>query len=423
MHLLRPVIPCIAILLAAPGCSDSHAATDGGADATIRFDASRPEASLPDAGMDASPLPDEGAVGSACTTESDCDQGICIGEDRGFPDGYCTGVCNGPSDCPDGSACVRVGRGTSICLDRCDPAAEPKRCRDGYGCATSPFLGQPVCMPGCEVDSDCEAGKRCDTEGGFAGAGQCYDPGAETGGPCTSESDCPAEHFCLGEDFGGAPGGLCIGVGGCDVDTDSGCPADAHCLPVGRGERACFDGCSSDADCRPGYRCEADESYPERRVCLPGCTEDSQCTVEDYVCYRADGTCRPPFDPAEYGTVCAGRHGGCFGGSCLYEYTTGLPGSYCAYEGCDPSRPDAMDGCPGEGVCWQADADGPTLCMAPCDEDADCRDGYACRPVDADRPERGSACLPACTSDAQCANDGFRCDTTSGRCMDPSGGG
>ncbi len=424
MSLSRTASLAILAMLLTAGCSDSYTASDAGGDAAIRFDASRPEGATSDAQPDGGVvLPAPGDVGGACATESDCEGGICLGEDRGFTDGYCSAFCNGPDDCPEGSVCVQVGRGTSICMDDCDPMAEPKRCRTGYGCAASPFLPEPVCMPGCEVDADCGTGKQCDPEGGFASAGQCYDPSASVGGPCASEVDCPEENFCLGEGFGGAPGGLCIGVGGCDVGSDSGCPSDAHCLPVGRrGEAVCFDGCETDADCRPGYRCEAGERYPDRTVCLPGCTEDAQCSIEGYVCYRADGTCRPPFDPAEYGTACSGRHGGCLGGTCLFEYDSGLPGSYCIYQGCDPTRPDAMDGCPGEGVCWRAEMDADPMCMAPCDEDADCREGYACRAVDPTRDDRGMACLPACTSDAQCANDDFTCDTSSGRCIPPASG-
>ncbi len=421
----RSTFPTLLLAAAwlASGCSESHPATDAGTDATITFDAPpAPEAGA-DATPDSGPLPGDGEVGAACTSGADCEGNLCIGEGDGFPEGYCTSLCTGGMACPDGSACVQVSRTDSVCFDVCDPAGAPKQCRPGYGCATSPYLPQPVCMPGCEVDADCGEGLRCDPTGGFGGAGQCYDPSAEVGQACTSERECPESGFCLGEGFAGWPGGSCITSTDCDVEADTGCPGDAHCLPAPRGGTLCVDGCETDGDCRDGYTCQApDESRPDRKICYPACSSDDQCTVEGYVCYRGEGTCSPPFDPSEYGSVCARRHGGCVGGTCLFESESGLPGSYCAYLGCDPTQADASDGCPGDGVCWQPEADATPTCMAPCDEDGDCREGYACRDVDATRPERGKACLPACSSDAQCTADGFTCDAASGRCVAPMGG-
>ncbi len=416
----RSTFPTLLLAAAwlASGCSEPHPATDAGTDATVTLDAPPASEAGADATPDGSPVPGPGEVGAACSDAADCDGDICIGEeDEGYPEGYCSSTCAGDMTCPEGSVCVPL-RIIPQCLDACDRAGAPKQCRPGYGCATSPYLPQPVCMPGCEVDADCSEGLRCDPAGDFLRNGRCYDPAAQIGQACSTDRECPISSVCRSERHVGWPGGSCVGLVECNYEENTGCPGDAHCLTIGVSGTRCVDGCETDGDCRDGYTCRApNESRPDRKVCSPACSSDDECTVDDYVCYRGEGTCRPPFDPSEYGIACAPRPNSCMGGTCLFESESGLPGSYCAYLGCDPTQADAGDGCPGDGVCWQPEADATPTCMAPCDEDGNCREGYACSDVDPARPERGKACLPACTSDAQCVGDGFTCDMASGRCV------
>lgn len=403
---------CLGIVgLGLVGCGGgSHGRDD---DAGITFDATPPPDGAIDAGADAGTLPAPGDVGGSCTSSADCGEGgFCIGPDMGFTDGYCTRDCSG-TDCPEGSTCVAVGMGTNICLDDCDPASGMRECRMGYGCADS-IMVPPVCIPGCIDDTDCPDGLSCDPTGGFAGSGTCFDPSAEPGGPCTDESMCPAGSFCLGEGFTGWPGGACGGPE-CEPASGDGCPEGAACLAT-MGGGICVAGCTMDSDCREAYRCLTDEDTG-RQYCGPGCTDDSQCSG-GRVCNPALGTCANPFEPDRLGQACMGRRS-CPGGTCLREFESGFPGAYCTYVGCTIGAPDGIDGCPGDGVCIAA-GDGTTgFCLDGCTADTDCRDAYACRPSNPADPMSPTACVPACTEDTQCANDGFVCNNGTGRCTEP----
>ncbi len=395
-------------------CGESHGEEDTG----ISFDASPPpDGSMEDGSVDAV-LPPASDVGSACESAAMCDS-ICIEEDMGFPGGYCTTECTG-DDCPDGSICTQVGRGFFLCLDECDPSSEERTCREGYGCASSFMLDGPVCIPGCYDDTDCPSGLTCNPDGGFAGEGACFDADASIGDACTDELMCPADAFCLGERFSGWPGGACI-RGGCDADSGSGCESGEVCLPAGRGG-ACFAGCSSDDDCRPDYTCTDFDDDPSRSFCAPACTDDAQCS-DGRVCNPALGTCDVPFDASDIGRECSTTEGVCDGGSCLTEFESGFPFSYCVYVGCDPTAAPSESGCPGDGVCAPG-ASGLGVCLDACDDSLECtRDGYDCLPSDRSDATSPTACMPACTTDASCANMGFVCNEGTGLCrmsFDPS---
>lgn len=397
------------------GCGES---TMVGEDAGIRFDATPMDSFTPDGGPDedAGSMSDSD-IGEACRGASDC-EGICL-ED--FPGGYCSNVCGGGGDaCPDGSACITVGRGTQICLAECDPTEE-RPCREGYGCTDDARIGN-ICIPGCTDDSDCTDGLTCDPDGGFAGEGTCFDPSAEYGDPCMDELMCPADGFCLEEDFAGWPGGACIGFD-CNLSTNEGCIGDAQCVPSNRGDGLCIDGCETADDCRDGYDCVDSDTHPGRLTCRPACTTDDQCTG-GRVCNPAVGRCDEPFS-GELGEPCSTVMGACAGGTCFTEFDSGFPGSYCSFLGCDASAADADDGCPDDGVCRENE-DGSTFCMQGCEDSRDCRGGdYECRPVDPDDASAGMGCFPACTSDDACANDGtdgapdFSCNPGTGLCGFP----
>lgn len=391
--------------------------TTGGTDTGITFDATFPDTG-PDVGFDADidGGPGESDIGEACSGET-CDE-FCI-ED--WPAGYCTAACGGGAECTADAECVNVGRDQFLCLQSCDPAAE-RPCREGYGCTSDIRFGT-VCIPGCTVNEDCPMGLACNADGGFAGEGACYDPEAELGDACGDDDECPDGGYCLAERFSSWPGGACIGFG-CDVESDTGCDSDARCIPGMGGGGLCIDGCTVDSDCREGFGCRPYDEYPDRRVCLPACTTDAQCSG-GRVCNPAVGTCADPFEPSELGTICSGGAGGCDGGSCLTEFETGFPGSYCVYVGCDATMPDATDGCPGDGVCAER-GDGPGVCLDGCADDRDCRaPDYSCRDVDDMDPAKGKGCFPSCTTDDACANDGtmgrpsFMCNPGTGLCTEP----
>ncbi len=409
---MRTTLLLLCGLAVAVGCGKSTSTEE---DAGIRFDATPTDTPVieDDAGEDAGSSSD---IGESCRGAGDCED-LCIEE---FPAGYCSAVCGGGSDCPDGSTCIDFGRGTVLCLDECDPAAE-RPCRTGYGC-TDDFRVGNICLPGCTDDTDCTGDLVCATDGGSAGEGVCFDPDAEFGDACMEESECPADGFCLEEGFSGWPGGACIGFG-CDVGSGTGCEGDAVCVPSMRGGGLCIDGCVTGDDCRAGYDCLPSDDYPDRLSCRPACRDDDDCGG-DRVCNPAVGICDDPFS-GTLGVACSRSMGACTGGTCLTEFASGFPGSYCSYVGCDASADDAGDGCPGDGVCLATDDDG-TFCLDGCEADRDCRaPDYECRPVNPDDATKGMGCFPACDDDDACANDGsdgspdFSCNPGTGLCTDP----
>lgn len=407
----------VVLCVSTSACSKSNTVDDDGGG--IMFDATLPDASTRDAGpdpdVDAGPPGSTGPddIGEPCSSGADCEGGFCIGEDDGFRDGYCTAACRTNDDCGGDAQCIPVGRGMSVCLDGCDPDAEPRACREGYGCATGFMIPAPVCLPGCTDDGDCAGGAVCDRTGGM-GAGRCYDPDAELGDECESEDECGPGTFCLGEDFSGWPGGACVGTDDCDPDRDTGCPGDAHCFRTGMGGSVCIDGCERDRDCREGYTCRGTGELPERTSCLPGCEDDSVCSG-GRVCAPGTGICDVPFDADDLGEPCSTSMGACAGGTCLREFESGFPGSVCVYLGCDPAAPDADDGCPGDGVCILGGDGETTICVDGCADEGDCRDGYTCRAA-FEESSGGTACFPGCESDRDCANDRFECNPGTGLC-------
>ncbi len=393
------------------GCSSSHDVPGTDAGIMIRFDAELPpDGSTPgiDSGSDAgSGPPTMGAVGAACMADTDCTGGVCRTEIG--PGGYCAQPCSTDAPCPDGADCVTVDpmRGISICLDHCEPGAMPRECRAGYGCTSSPTIGVTVCLEGCTDATDCPGGE-CDPMGGGLSSGVCFTPGAMIGSPCTMDASCESGGFCISEADSGWAGGSCI-EGPCDPTSTGGCPGDAVCIPNGR-SGICVDGCTTAMDCRAGLTCTADVTYPTRHYCGPGCTSDMQCTG-GRICNTALGTCLDPFTPGALGQACGFDPADCTGGVCLNEFTVGFPGGYCVSAGCTVGT--TPSGCPGDGVCHE-NRDGSTYCYDGCMTDANCRTGYACRPVSATSTDL--ACVPACASDAVCTGMGYTCNDGTGLC-------
>jgi hypothetical protein len=402
---MRRVVVLFVLALALPGCPDSH----GDPDTPIVFDL---DGAMFDGGVDA-PAPDL-VIGDACTSAADCGEGgICLNDPDLAPGGYCSVAC--PDDtCPDGSTCLNFGMGQAFCFLDCDPDATARPCpRMGYGCATNFMVTPaPVCLPGCFDASDCAAGSECDPTGGFLGSGACFDPGSMPGDPCLDSVECPSGGACITEAGSGWPSGTC--ATGCDASTGAGCTGGT-CIPGGFGGDLCVASCTTPTDCRAGYRCEVNDAPAGGSYCAPGCATDTDCTTSGYVCNPGLGTCDVPFDAGQLGDMCS-RRGGCDGGTCLSEGSSGFPAGYCAYAGCTLGGTD----CPTGGVCAPGSGD-TNICLDACAVDGDCRTGYACRPTDYTMMGSPLACVPACTDTSQCVNAmrGFVCNAGTGRCTVP----
>lgn len=236
----------------------------------------------------------EGVIGRDCESEADCDMGLdCLTPDSdalgsgGPAHGICTFACApGGADCEgydSNSTCVEFDWDIAYCMRQCTPGAEDDKCLgrmdticdkmacaldypdacEGIDCVSErcdPGGGQAtVCLPRCNTDDDCPAGRHCDHRRGFCssemstgkrfgesctpGANQCAgwcDPDYEVCleacalgvyPSCASESVNEGSAACLLVFEGTADvldAGTCAGL--CDCSTD--CFAGLGCLAL-----------------------------------------------------------------------------------------------------------------------------------------------------------------------------------------------
>jgi len=167
-------------------------------------------------------FPAAGSVGSACSGEGQCSNGLeCLTHLDG---GYCSASCSGDSDCPTSSHCEQFGD-QGFCYRDC---TDNTQCRAGYVC-TDADLSEASCVP---------------SEGRVT-----VNPnGVNDGQPCVSDINCKGG-VCskAGE---GYPGGYC---------TTLSCGDDSECnggvCITNTTNNVCKAACSDASDCRDGYRC------------------------------------------------------------------------------------------------------------------------------------------------------------------------
>ena len=305
-----------------------------------------------------------GDVGDPCTSFSDCGGGgggLCIPEDDGWFEGYCSVRCGSDTDCPTGSDC---NEDRNICEKSCTTDAE---CRsDGYVC----------------YDADGDADRECHRGGTGPGA---------VGDACLDLQDCGggAPAICLGPSAGFFAG-YCS-TAACESDAD--CASGSHCADAPEGELG-----------QPSY-------------CAADCATDADCRAFGYSCYDSDGNgsneCWPSgTGTGDVGDVCRGQWN-CMGeerGRCLGA-REGFDGGYCTLTGCVDGGMNAT-GCPAAAHCSVTTGDATGWCLQDCTAAADCRGaGYDCieRMDDADgasecwRSGTGSTALgDRCEDTADC---------------------
>ena len=110
-------------------------------------------------------VPNEGWIGGACSSASQCDydNSICLSDGDGYPGGQCSQVCD--RTCPDRDGensvtfCVGTADGSGQCMSRCDYELFPGQgCRDGYVCRiksrhTQPDVQVATCVPPTDMDT------------------------------------------------------------------------------------------------------------------------------------------------------------------------------------------------------------------------------------------------------------------------------
>lgn len=166
--------------------------------------------------------------------------------------------------------------------------------------------------------------------------------------------------------------------------------------------------CTADQDIKCGA---GTELVAGRCVALDGSMAgsggDGGPSVEGTPCGEGavvlDGSCqglRPIGSACDTGEQCES-------GSCLKE-DRGAKDGYCTTVACSANRP-----CPAGSRCYYASTEEQFLCLAYCDDEDDCRDGYACQPL---YTSDASVCAPSCAVTGACPA-GTLCDQDSGKCL------
>jgi len=112
-------------------------------------------------------------IGDVCLEDEDCSTGQKCWQLPSLSKKLCTARCRpGEPPCPSGSACVSLGEGEMLCLNRCESRA---RCFESLQCA---LVDQgKACVPPCNAVEECPVGStRCEQ-------GQCLGPEREEENP------------------------------------------------------------------------------------------------------------------------------------------------------------------------------------------------------------------------------------------------
>ncbi|MBN2493031.1 MAG: hypothetical protein JXR96_00465 [Deltaproteobacteria bacterium] len=303
-------------------------------------------------------------AGAPCLGDGDCESGWCLNEiASGYPGGFCGRACQSTGDCESG-ACVDVPGGRT-CLPICRGDHE---CRSEYLCMPV-AADRGACFPHCTLDAQCPAAGHCNRWLGLCAADT---PGGANGAPCADDADCKG--FCAREADTGAPGGVCISI--CSPARLP-CPEDHEaCVwqlsPYLGSANVCLPVFDREEGCRPAFTpLVAVEFLPEGDpqaigTCQPACRGPSDCASG--ICNTFSGLCDDPLTGSDHGAACT-SHADCKG-LCLSFWT----GGYCIGP-CHLDEPDCAVGSACIDLGIQAS------CLASCQSDTDCRQGYVCEPT------------------------------------------
>ncbi len=361
--------------------------------------------------------------GNACTTDTICVSGECIGgqavlcyDDNPCTDDGCdpsegcfylpnSKPCDDGNPCTDGDHCAggECASGPSQCP--CLKNSDCKSFDDGNPCNGTLRCGDNNT---CEVDPDsiircgdlsigCQLGT-CDPA-----AGGCVYVAAPDGLPCTDGSFCTLGDRCVGGeckgsdkvncgDKGPCTQALCIPSTGCvyqeivgPCDDGNPCTEDDHCV-----DGECR-GTGNTCECQSTADCEAiddDNLCNGRLVCIEGVCQtkpgsivtcdtsgDTFCRASS--CDPATGECvKVPQNegvPCDDGDECTGGDV-CTQGACVGQPLPACVGCTAASD-CDDGDPCTLDACSDQGECVHQPS--PT-CGAECSTDADCNDSNPC---------------------------------------------
>lgn len=335
-------------------------------------------------------------AGATCLVDLHCASGFCDPRNRRCvcPPGQtacgggCIPACRPLDQCHAAGVCEPA---TGQCTNPPKPDGAP--CDDGDACTRTDTCQAGVCEGTdpvlCTALDECHVAGTCNPS-----TGQCSNPNAADGTPCSDANACTSGDACHAGVCGGGSSPVC--------STDNPC-LEAYCDPSGgcqTGPKARGTACGDGDACTTGDACDG------AGTCVPGAPIGCGMCLR---CNATNGSCEP--DPGQVGESCSppGQPDRCFGGfACTAS-------GVC--QGVNPVVCAASDQCHVAGV----GDPGTGLCSNPKKADGSaCNDGNACTRTDTCR---AGVCVGGnpvvCTAQGQCRVAGT-CDPSTGTCSNPA---
>jgi len=338
-----------------------------------------------------------------CTTDGQCDSGVCDNTETIDVCEPATGcgnsVVDGTDDCDDGGTTAGGGCSADCEIENTFPCTTDAQCDSGV-CDNTETVD--VCEPAGCGNSVVEGSEYCDDGGTTAGGGCSADCQLENGQPCVVDAQCDS--------------GACDNTETIDVCEAAGCGNS-----VVEGAEACDDGgtsagggCSADCQLETGVTCATDAE------CDSGICDETEAVDVCEAINTCGNSVAESGEGCDDGGLVAGN--GC-SGTCTVEPGFGCAGSpsVCAGvcgdgvvvlgEECDDDGTETDDGC--DAGC--AIEDGWTCTGAPSDCVEICGDGVIvgaeeCDDIDTDD---GDGCSATCG-----VEDGWLCDGEPSECSE-----
>ncbi len=386
-------------------------------------------------------------ISCGCTSNSECKDGYrcvvaymyCTKDESNTCDAGKCAAMNSYSYY--GNACIDNGYGGKMC-----GCTKDSECKDGYKCDTTYKV--------CELENNCtNAACKAVPDDSYKGNVCINGYGDQKECGCNSNSDCKSGYrcnttmnWCVKESSSTCDASKCEAMSGDDYYGNA-------CVDNGTGGKMC--GCTKKSQCKDGYTCNTSASaceipctntkckamtgddytgnvcvdgYNSNKMC--GCNSDSDCKsgyhcnatmlmcVEDgYVCSPSE--CAATTGDLYFGDACVDdgfgeKMCGCMkNADCKSGYTCNTKTDTCEKPKCTNTNCKAMTGDDYVGNICVDGYDGDQTCG--CKADSDCKSGYHCNATMMMCVENGYVCSPsecaATTGDMYfgnaCVDDGF----------------
>lgn len=372
-------------------------------------------------------LPDQ-----ICLTLEDgsavCSRPACVSNDECTAPAVCSGgkcveeTCTSKDDCPDGKICNLNG----ACVDPPAECGTDDQCPSGQVCVIRDGAAN-VCRPGCAADTDCEAGRYCNT------ADKQCQPGCRSNDECGEGETCDlaGTHQCGCEATSCPQGKVCDPTSKkCIEQTATSC-ADLNCdssqgLYCDQPTLTCVQGCVPAAgtpnSCPDGEFCDQNTGSCVSNSC-PG-EDPNQCQGDpDFPLWNATFCacveCLGDTDCDQGAGETCNANGQCFActtacGSAAGAQSCGGATPYCVSD-CCVECVGAAD-CPSGQICLDGSCGNPPSCA---NDPTVCPTGYTCNAGVCQPPATGGTCDPQ--NPTSCPTGTF-CDPTTGTCQGAGGG-